>query len=145
MKQIFTYTDGASRGNPGHSSGGVLITDVKGNILFQGGAYFGIGTNNEAEYRALQFGIEKASYFGAEEIHCHMDSELVVKQLSGAYRLKSPRMLELNNEVRQMLTKFKKSTFKHLPREHAQMRIADRLANRALDEAPQTRLGPSGV
>lgn len=142
MKKILTYTDGASRGNPGHSGGGVLVTDEKGTVLFQGGAYFGVGTNNEAEYKALQLGIEKASYFGSEEINCHMDSELVVKQLAGTYRLKSPRMLELNNEVRRMLTKFKKSTFKHLPREHPQMRVADRLANKALDEAPQTRLGP---
>jgi ribonuclease HI len=132
--KLHLYTDGASRGNPGHSSGGVLIVDGSGKTIFEGGTYFGVGTNNEAEYKALLAGLEKAASLGADEIICHMDSELVVKQLSGLYRLKSPRMLELHLQVRQRLHRFKSSSFTHLPREHPRMRTADKLANMALDQ-----------
>jgi len=133
-KRIFSFTDGASRGNPGHSSGGVLLTDESGKILFEGGIYLDKGTNNEAEYRALLFGLEKAADLKAQEIVCHLDSELVVKQLSGLYRLKSPRMIEFHRQVRERLARFKSASFVHLPREHPNMRVADRLANKTLNE-----------
>lgn len=135
IKQVLIFTDGASRGNPGHSSGGVLILDDTGNTLFEGGAYFGKGTNNEAEYKALLLGLEKAADLNTEQIICHMDSELVVKQLSGLYRLKSGRLIELNQQVRKRLSRFKSTSFTHLPREHPHMKVADRLANKAIDKA----------
>lgn len=134
-EKIFSYSDGGARGNPGPAAIGVLICDEKGTSLFEQGETIGETTNNVAEYQAVIKALELAQEFGAEEIVHHMDSELVTKQLRGEYRLKAEHLKPLFLKVKELEKKFKKITFIHVPREHPQMRRADRQVNRALDEA----------
>jgi len=87
--KLQTYTDGGSRGNPGLSAIGVLVCNEKGEILVEHSEVLGEATNNIAEYRALIEGLRRAKELGGTELHCFLDSELVVKQLRGEYKLKN--------------------------------------------------------
>lgn len=130
---VVTFSDGASRGNPGHSGAGVLLLDEKGNELKQDHKYLGIGTNNEAEYRALLRALDLALEAGAEIVDCYLDSELLVRQLNGQYKVKSEKLASYYREVQKKLKSFKTCNFTHVPREHPHLRIADRLANKGID------------
>lgn len=131
----FSYSDGGARGNPGPAAIGILICDGKGGALFEQGEVIGETTNNVAEYQAVIKAFQLAHDFGVQEIMHHMDSELVKKQLTGEYRLKAEHLRPLFLKVKELEKKFKKVTYIHVPREHPQMRRADRQVNRALDEA----------
>ncbi len=133
--KIFSYSDGGARGNPGPAAIGVLLCDEKGAALFEQGEVIGATTNNVAEYEAVIKALSLAEEFGAHEITHHMDSELVKKQLTGEYRLKAEHLRPLFLKVKDLEKKFKKISYVHVPREHPQMRRADRQVNRALDEA----------
>jgi len=133
--KFFSYSDGGARGNPGPSAIGVLICDEQGQSLFEQGETIGDATNNVAEYQAVIKALEIAQGLGAQEIMHHMDSELVTKQLRGEYRLKAEHLRPFFLKVKELEKKFKKITYMHVPREHPQMRRADRQVNRALDEA----------
>ena len=128
---VIAYTDGASRGNPGPASLGIYVTDRAANIVEEYGEKLGHQTNNFAEYtavlRALQLGCQR----GARRIHLRSDSELMVKQMTGIYKVKSPVILPLVAECRAWMKKFESVTFEHVRREFN--READRLANEALD------------
>lgn len=126
------YTDGAARGNPGPAAGGVVIEDDQGHLLWQEGRYFGETTNNVAEYRALLLGLAKARQLGDGALVVRMDSELVVKQLAGSYRVKHPALLPLYGQAIGLLDHFATWRVEHVRRE--QNSLADRLANQALDE-----------
>lgn len=139
LKVVETYSDGASRGNPGDAAVGVLICDDDGNKLHQQGQTIGQCTNNEAEYRALLLALENALKFTTEKVSCFLDSELVVRQLNGRYEVKSEKMKGFYNQVLQMKKKFSSITFTHVPREHPNLRIVDGLANQALDNAKRMR------
>jgi len=130
MEKMFLYTDGGSRNNPGQAAIGVVLMN-KDNIVEKIGKRIGIATNNEAEYTALIEGMKSAAKHKSKELVCFMDSELVVKQLSGIYRIKDPKLQKLAIEAKNMEKLFEKVQFKHIPRK--QNSVADSLVNAALD------------
>jgi len=131
-KTLQLYSDGASRGNPGKAGAGVVILDDKNNELVGSSYYLGQCTNNEAEYRALLYGLEKCREFGRGSLKVHLDSELVVKQINGEYKVKHPNLKKLYQQVTQKLTDFAAFHMVHVRREKNTR--ADELANRAIDE-----------
>ena len=132
-QKIIMYTDGGSRNNPGPSAVGVYIETLNKKY----GECIGIKTNNEAEYAALIFGLEKAkSLLGKDkvkkaEIECRLDSELVVKQLNHEYKLKEKHIQDFFIKIWNMMLDFGKVSFVHIPRE--ENKVADALVNEALD------------
>lgn len=133
--KLKTYTDGGARGNPGPAAIGVLICDGQDEILFEHAEVIGEATNNVAEYRALIEGLKRAKEAGASEVDCFLDSLLVVKQLSGEYKLKNYNLQKLFDEVRKIEKQFHSVSYTHLRREEEQIQRADQLVNFALDEA----------
>ncbi len=124
--------DGASRGNPGAAGCGIVLRP-EGGPEREVGLYLGKTTNNVAEYLAVISGLQLALEDGADEIWLKSDSELLIKQLSGAYRVRADHLKALYRDVMALLGRFPKTHIKHVPRE--QNRRADRLANLALDAA----------
>ena len=132
--RFFLFTDGASRGNPGPAGAGVLLKDEKGQVLMEASQFLGRMTNNEAEYRALLFGLTKAAAeVQGKTLVVLMDSELVISQLRGIYRMKAAHLRELLVEVKIKEQEFGEVIYKLIPRE--KNFHADALANEALDKA----------
>ena len=129
--RLVLRTDGAARGNPGPSAAGVVIEDARGRALARKGVLLGRGTNNEAEYRALIAALEEAKGLGGREVEVRADSELVVMQVTGRYRVKAPNLKPLYAKVRELLASFERYDVRHVPRE--ENAEADGLANAALD------------
>jgi Ribonuclease HI len=129
--EIKLYTDGAARGNPGPAGAGVYITDATDQVLIEKAVYLGEATNNVAEYQALLIGLELALQLSSQRLLVQMDSELIVRQLSGRYRVTSPRLLPLFRRARELLASFKEVRVVHIPRERN--RQADHLSNQAID------------
>ncbi|MFQ5513003.1 MAG: ribonuclease HI family protein [Myxococcota bacterium] len=125
------YTDGAARGNPGPAGAGVHIEDETGAALDEASLYLGEATNNVAEYRALLLGLERAGTLGAARVEIRADSELVVRQMTGQYRVRNPALQVLHRRARELERGFERVDYVHVPRE--QNLAADRLANRAID------------
>ncbi len=125
------YSDGGSRGNPGIAGAGFVIVDEKGVVLANGKKFLGIATNNVAEYSALILGLEQAQKMEIKILRCRLDSELIVRQLNGQYRVKHPDMKPLFGKVQNLVGVFEKVSFEHIPRE--QNKFADKLANQAMD------------
>jgi ribonuclease HI len=132
MRLLRLYTDGASRGNPGPAGMGLVIEDGNGTRLWGGCRYIGEVTNNQAEYLALIEGLRKAAEWRPGRLEVMMDSELVVRQLSGRYRVRSPELKPLHDQAMALLRSFPTARVVHVPRERN--RGADALANRAIDE-----------
>ena len=130
-KKIKIYTDGGSRGNPGPSATGYVI-GTDGKILEEGGSYLGITTNNQAEYQAMTQALEAAAKFNPIEIECHMDSELVVKQLNGIYKIKNKDLRPHFEKIKLLASQYKKVTFTHVRREYN--KLSDAQVNKILDE-----------
>ncbi len=124
--------DGASRGNPGRAAIGVVVLK-DGAPVREIGETIGRTTNNVAEYRALLRGLEEAAALGARTVRICSDSELVVRQLSGQYHVRSPQLAPLHRQAVSRLRQFDEVSVVYVPRE--QNRGADALANRALDDA----------
>ena|SRR3989338_1207935 len=135
--KLFLYTDGGSRNNPGPAGIGGIGLDAHGKEVFRFKKFLGNATNNQAEYSALIEGLKKASHAGANEVSCFLDSELVVKQLNGHYKIKHPDIKPLAAEALKLTNKFNNVNFSHIKREKNQ--IADRLVNEAIDEHTQRR------
>lgn len=131
--RITTFSDGASRGNPGHAGIGILLFDKDGKKILEDCRYLGITTNNEAEYRALLLALDHAKKLMATHVACFLDSELTVRQLNGIYKVKSEKLAELNAKVREQCRAFQSVTFTHVPREHPNLQLADKLANKGID------------
>ena len=129
-EKLIIYTDGASQGNPGQSAIGAVIQDGRGRTLSRISRRIGYATNNQAEYRAIIAALEEAVSLGAEQVEIRSDSELVVKQLQGRYRVKKATLRPLYQKVVQLSGSLKAFTVTHIPR--TQNRQADRLANKAL-------------
>lgn len=129
-KKLFLFTDGASRGNPGPAAAGVVLKGEKGKVLIERGQFLGRMTNNEAEYRALLLGLELAKDLRPETLVCFLDSELVVSQINGLWRVKKSHLRELLFKVRQVERHYPKVLYKLIPRE--ENADADTLANEAL-------------
>ncbi len=135
MMRVSLYCDGASRGNPGPSGAGVVLLDEKGEQIFELSRYLDNGTNNEAEYRALVRGLEAAADLGVKRIEIFSDSELVVRQLSGKYKVRNPRLRSLFDQAVSRLQQFDDYAIFHVGRELNQQ--ADLLANEAIDRGLQ--------
>ena len=131
MNKIIIHSDGGARGNPGPSGIGVVLNDESGAVVAEISRYLGETTNNQAEYKALIAGLEKAKDLEVEEVACYLDSELVVKQLNHEYKVKSADLAPLFLKVHNLSLSFKKISYTHVRRE--QNKIADRLANEAMD------------
>jgi len=129
LKKVIIYSDGASRGNPGEAAIGVVIKDEHGQIVASISKRIGRTTNNQAEYQAVIAALEKAIRMGVREVELKADSELVVKQLKGEYRVKRVTLKPLYERVRQLQGKLELLTVRHIPRE--QNAEADNLANKA--------------
>ena len=127
------HTDGGARGNPGPGAGGIVLTDEKNKIVKELGTFFGVCTNNEAEYRALILGLEAAKSFGANKLTVSLDSLLVVEQLNGNYKVKNQNLRKLWEEVQILANKFDSIEFIHVRRENNAH--ADKLVNEVLDAA----------
>lgn len=129
--KVVAYADGASRGNPGPSSFGAVVLDPDGTVLHETGQKIGVGTNNVAEYRGAIAALESALALGASEVELRMDSELIVRQLSGRYKVRNPKLIPLHNRMLALRERFERVVIAHVPRELN--KHADRLANAALD------------
>ena len=127
------HADGGSRGNPGPAAIGAVVADEGGAVLHEVSERIGVTTNNVAEYRALIAGLRAALDLHFDAARVRMDSELVIKQLRGEYRVKNEGLRPLYEEARRLLARFAAIDLKHVPR--AQNREADALVNRALDAA----------
>ena len=133
MSDLVIFTDGGARGNPGPAGIGVVIYDGSEKIAGIG-KYLGDGlTNNWAEYQALLVGLVEliARGYGGRSLAVRMDSELIVKQMKGEYKVKHPELKKLNAEAHTLLTHFPHTTFTHIPRE--KNTEADALVNEAID------------
>jgi formyltetrahydrofolate-dependent phosphoribosylglycinamide formyltransferase len=129
--KITIYTDGASRGNPGPAAAGYILSDSEGNTILAKGDFLGEKTNNFAEYTGIIKALESAQNLKARNIEIFSDSELLVKQLTGKYRVKSENLKPLFNQVTALLESFENWKIKHVRRE--KNKKADELANRCLD------------
>ncbi|HEY55509.1 MAG TPA: ribonuclease HI family protein [Dehalococcoidia bacterium] len=130
-KRVVIYSDGASSGNPGPAAIGAVLKDGQGKFLARISQRIGEATNNQAEYRAIIAALEKAIGLGAEEVDIKSDSELVVKQIQGSYRVKKATLRPLYQRVVQLIGSFATFSITHIPRQ--QNREADNLAKKALD------------
>lgn len=137
--KVHIYTDGGARGNPGPAASGVIIKNEAGKTLAAYGEFLGVQTNNVAEYSALVSALTRAKALGATEAECTLDSELVVKQMQGLYRVREPALQKLFVRVHNLTTQFKKVTFYHIRRHHNTQ--ADREVNRILDAAVTAKNG----
>jgi ribonuclease HI len=126
------FTDGAARGNPGPAGLGIVLEDDQGMRLWGGHRYIGTATNNQAEYLALIEGLKEVGRWKPDRLEVFLDSQLVVEQLAGRYRVKNHDLRELHNKARALLGGFDEAVVNHVPRE--KNRGADALANRAIDE-----------
>jgi ribonuclease HI len=131
--RLVVNVDGGARGNPGPAAVAAVVATPDGEVVQSRGELIGRATNNVAEYRALLLGIELARALGAGEVDLVGDSELVVKQVKGEYRVKDQGLRPLHAEVRQALEGFERWSIRHVRRE--QNAAADRLVNETLDEA----------
>jgi ribonuclease HI len=124
-------TDGGARGNPGPAAYGYVLEDDDGTVLDARGERIGVATNNVAEYRALIAGLERALELGIDELEVVSDSELLVKQMQGEYRVKNETLRELNEDANVLERKLGRVRYIAVRREHNQ--LADKLVNEALD------------
>ena len=132
-KKLVIYSDGGARGNPGPAGIGVVIFNGSNKILKKIGRCIGSTTNNQAEYKALIMGLEEAEGMDAEEVLCHLDSELVVKQMQGKYKVREEGLKDLAMQALRLINKFQHVEFVHVPRE--KNKLADKLVNDALDKS----------
>jgi ribonuclease HI len=132
LKILRLFTDGASRGNPGPSGLGVVIEDDQGMRLRGLHRWLGVMTNNEAEYHALIEGLKAVEEWKPDRLELYLDSNLVVEQIKGGYRIKKPELQQLAARAAELLGRFPEFEIKHV--ERAKNRGADYLANVAIDE-----------
>jgi ribonuclease HI len=140
-KRLLLYSDGGARGNPGPAAIAYLALTEKGELVKADSRFIGIHTNNQSEYNALIAALEFAIANKAEEVVCHLDSELVAKQLNGEYSVKNAELQKLWRKAQELKSCFKKISFVSVPRSNPQIQRADALVNKTLDEEPQRAKG----
>lgn len=128
---VVIYSDGGSRGNPGPSAAGFVIKDMNDSLAYEGGAYLGITTNNQAEYHGVRLGLEKARELGVKSVECNIDSMLVVNQLNGQYVIRNRELWPIHERIKELIGQFDQVTFRHIKREFNQQ--ADGMVNKILD------------
>lgn len=131
VNKVIIYADGAARGNPGPAAIGATLKDEKGKLITQISRRIGITTNNQAEYQAIIAALEQAIDLGAKYIKLHSDSELVVKQINGKYKVKKSALRPLYQKIVRLIGSLEGFTIAHIPRQ--QNKEADNLANQALN------------
>ncbi|MFH1515769.1 MAG: ribonuclease HI family protein [bacterium] len=129
--EIIVYSDGASRGNPGPSGAGAYIEDAQGNTIREISMFLGNLTNNQAEYQALILVLKEVASMRPEHVTIRMDSELIVKQIKGEYKIKNEKLIPLASIVKQQLMLLNSWKIEHVRREKNTK--ADQLANKAID------------
>jgi len=129
-RRLFVYIDGACKDNPGPAACGICVCDGDGQIVLTRGFYIGNATNNIAEYTGALRGLELVGALGADDIVVRSDSQLLVRQLNGEYKVRKPHLARLNEQVRQLASSFNSVVFKHITRESN--KTADKLARLAL-------------
>ena len=134
---LILRTDGASRGNPGHAASGVVIERTDGTLVARGKQYLGEMTNNQAEYRALIAGLKAVARYEPTAVTVYMDSELIVKQMNGQYRVRDEALRSLYDEACAVAKQLPRVSFTHVLR--GKNALADKLANEALDEQEKAR------
>jgi ribonuclease HI len=130
--RVTVHIDGGARGNPGPAASGIVLRSADdGTVLHEAGIYLGHATNNVAEYRGLLEGLRLAAQFHAEEVEIVSDSQLLVYQMTGRYRVKNAGLIPLHREATELAAKFRKCSYRHVRREENDH--ADRMVNQALD------------
>ncbi|MBI2007648.1 reverse transcriptase-like protein [Candidatus Saccharibacteria bacterium] len=137
LEETKLYTDGGSRGNPGESACAYAICKMDGTVVEKAGFYIGIATNNQAEYYGFKRGLERARELGINKINLYSDSELVVNQMNGKYKVKNQELAPLYQEVKALADSFEKIIITHVPRELN--KTTDSEVNRILDQQEKTR------
>jgi ribonuclease HI len=132
--KLHLFTDAGSRGNPGPSAYAVVICSEDGKVLHEHARFIGVGTNNEAEYKAMVAGLEEVRRMGADDVEITSDSELMVKQVNGQYRMKAENLRPLLEQVRDLMSSFQTARMNHARREHPMIVRADALLNQELDD-----------
>ena len=135
---LHTFSDGGARGNPGPAAIGVVLSEPGGKIVAETAECVGEMTNNKAEYRAMLRALELARAHKARKLLCHGDSELLIFQLQGLYRIKDAGLKVLAEKVKSAAGAFEVVTWKQVPREHPMISRADKLLNQALNRAKAT-------
>jgi ribonuclease HI len=130
-KKAIVYSDGGSRGNPGPSASGYVVMNAYEQVLYEGGEYIGFTTNNQAEYRAVLYGLQKAYELGARNIEFRMDSLLIVNQLNGTYKIKSSDLIPIHESIKALVARCERVHFVHVRREFN--KLADGMVNKLLD------------
>jgi ribonuclease HI len=130
--RVTVFSDGAARGNPGPAGAGAVILDGEGRVVERLGKFLGRQTNNVAEYEGLLLGLRRALELGAREVDVRADSQLLIRQLEGRYKVKNAGLAPLFNEAQRLLRQFDKVSLRHVPRE--ENALADEMSNRAIDE-----------
>ncbi|MEM3465962.1 MAG: ribonuclease HI family protein [Candidatus Jordarchaeales archaeon] len=133
---VRVFVDGASRGNPGPAGIGFVIVEASGKVIERRGRYVGVSTNNQAEYLALIEALEACRRVGASRVEVFSDSELLVKQLKGEYRVENSRLAVLYRRVKELEGLFESVVYRHVPRESNIE--ADALANKAINLGGET-------
>ncbi len=133
LDQAKLYTDGGSRGNPGDSACAFVICKMDNSVVEKSGYYMGMATNNQAEYYGFKVGLERARDLGINKVSLFSDSQLVVNQMNGIYKVRNQELAPLHADVSEIAASFEKVTFAYVPRELN--KIADAEVNRILDEA----------
>ena len=130
-----TFSDGGSRGNPGQAACAAVITDAQGKILKESAKLLGVTTNNVAEYNGMLLALELAQELRAHRVLCTSDSQLIVFQLQGIYRIKDLRLKTLAEKVQSLAKGFTQVQFRQVPRSHPMIARADAVLNQAMDRA----------
>jgi ribonuclease HI len=125
------FGDGGSRGNPGPAAYGYVILDMDDKVVKQEGVYIGDTTNNQAEYQSLKYGLESALALGVKELEVYMDSQLVINQINGLYKVRNQELKPHYERIKTLAQEFDHISFTHVPRE--MNKLADAMVNQALD------------
>ena len=142
-KRLMVFSDGGARGNPGPAAAAFIVLSENGQVLTTNSRYLGLRTNNQAEYEALIAALQFAATVNAEEVICHLDSELVAKQLTGEYAVKNSELRKLWRKIQELNRCFKNVRFISVPRTNIQIQKADALVNEALDKYGKNTGGKS--
>ncbi len=138
-QRLLLYSDGGARGNPGPAAIAFLALTEKGETVKADSRFIGVHTNNQSEYKALIAALEFAASNKVEEVVCHLDSELVAKQLEGEYSVKNFELQRLCRQAQELKRCFKKISFVNIPRTNTYIKKADAMVNKTLDEQSENK------
>jgi ribonuclease HI len=133
-QRLKIYSDGGARGNPGPAAIAFIAINDMGETVKADSSFIGVHTNNQAEYEALLMALKFAADQKTQEVVCHLDSELVAKQLNGEYAVKNNELWQLWRKVQKLKVCFKKISFVNVPRNNPKIELADELVNKTLDK-----------